>query len=100
MAGGIESAIPGLPIDHAADTLLQVNPTLGAVIIFEAAAICALCWFIARLIQSGRADLAAAKAEHTADLKVIIPVMQDVKELMRDQRQGVPPPTPHRRRTT
>lgn len=88
---GADDLIPNLPIDHAADALLSVNPVLGAVIIFEAAAIVALAWFITRLISSGRdqavskdRELAEAKNAHIADLKTYLNAMRDLKETVLD----------------
>lgn len=83
--GGID--IPGLPLGKAADQLLSVNPTLGAVIIFETAAIMFLIWWINRLIkskddlaESKDKEIAEAKAAHIADLKLNIPAMQELRE--------------------
>lgn len=81
---GAEIPIPTLPLDRAADTILQVNPTLGAVIIFEAAAILALAWFITRLVKM----LVDAKTLHTADLKLSIEATRDLREAIMAELQS------------
>lgn len=80
-----------LPVDKAADAFLAVNPTLGAVIIFEAAAIVFLVWWVIRLIKDRDVaiDKKDAKIEELnelriADLQVLLPAVRDLKELAID----------------
>jgi len=94
MAEGGALEIPTLPIDHAAETLLAANPVLGAVIVLEAAAIIVLAIYIARLSKAKDEELAAAKAEHIADVKVMIPALHDLRETVLAAIQQIP-----RRRT-
>ncbi len=83
--------IAGLPITDAAVAMLKAAPFIGAIIIFEAAAIVALALFIVRLIKSKDDQLAAkdveiakAKSEHIETLKANIPAMAALRETVLD----------------
>lgn len=80
MAEAADIGIPGLPIDRASDALLNAAPILGPVIIFLAAALVAGALLWMRTVGRKDKELADAKAAHIADLKTMIPAMQDLKE--------------------
>lgn len=87
MAEGTGIEIPSLPIGKAADQLLAADPILGAVVIFETAALCFLIWWLIRVqrdkdraLEAKDKELAEAKSAHIADLKLNIPAMQELRE--------------------
>jgi hypothetical protein len=79
--------IPSLPVAAAADQILKADPILGAVVIFQTAAICFLIWWLLRvyhekdeaLVVKDR-ELSDSRAAHIADLKLNIPAMQELRE--------------------
>lgn len=75
MIEGAESAIP-VPIEHAADAIIQAAPVFGPIIVSMAAAIAAMAFYITRL----HGQLAEAKSAHIADLKLNIPAMHELRE--------------------
>jgi uncharacterized membrane protein YjgN (DUF898 family) len=80
VAEGAEFGIPSLPLDHASDALLKADPVLGAVIIFLAAALIAGTLIYTRTMKAKDEELAQSKSAHIADLKTMIPAVQELKE--------------------
>lgn len=87
MAEGAGIDVSGLPIGRAADQFLNLPQPTGAIIIFEAAAIVFLVWWLIRVyhdkdvaLVAKDKELAEAKAAHIADLKLNIPAMQELRE--------------------
>lgn len=82
MADGSEIDIPSLPIGKAADQLLHADPILGAVVIFQTAAIIFLIWWLRGVYR----ELGKAKDDHLEDLRVNIPTMADLNTALKRRR--------------
>jgi len=80
MAEGADFGIPGLPVQEASDALLKADPVLGAVCIFLAAALVSGVVLWMRTIKAKDREISEAKAAHIADLKTMIPALQELKE--------------------
>lgn len=84
MAEGADIGIPGFPVDQASDVLLRSAPVFGPIIIFLAAALVAGALLWMKTMGTKDRELADAKAAHIADLRTMIPAMQDLRESVRD----------------